>query len=131
MEGLVTVNGRCSVLVVEDDASIAEFVGPLLQDEGYAVQVVDNGEEALALVQREAPDVILLDLVLPGMSGEAVLRELREGGARVPIILMTAASEAAPGGRLAAEGLLQKPFELNSLLDEVRRVLGSRVCEQA
>ncbi len=129
LEGSVSAKERCSVLVVEDDASIAEFVVSVLEDEGYAVRATDNGEEALALVGREPPDVILLDLVLPGISGEALLRELRAADAHMPVILMTAAREAAPGGPVAAEGLLQKPFELASLLDEVERVLGERVCE--
>ncbi len=123
-------NGRCLVLVVEDDPSIAEFVDSALGDEGYRVRIVATGEEALKAVEATPPDLILLDLRLPGMSGAGFLQELRQRqGKATPVIQMTATRyggglEAVP----ATEGTLLKPFDLDDLLSEVQRVLGERAC---
>jgi DNA-binding response OmpR family regulator len=131
-EGPVSANSRCSVLVVEDDESIAEFVESVLRDEGYTVTTAGSGEEGLRRVHSDQPDVILLDLLLPGIGGEAFLRDLREReGSTAPVILMTAAREAEAEGGVVAEGLLLKPFELSQLLGEVERVLAGRPCAQA
>lgn len=115
----------CLVLVVEDDSSIAEFVESALVDEGYRVVVTPSGEEGLQRVAEERPAVILLDMILPGMSGGAFLRSLRQTyGTGIPILLMTAAREEPAQEGLETEGLLLKPFELNTLLSEVERVTG-------
>ncbi len=134
IEGLgratVQDSGRCLVLVVEDDPSIAEFVDSALGDEGYRVKVVATGEEALEAAAATPPDLILLDLRLPGISGAGFLQELRRREAKAaPVIQMTATRyggglEAMP----ATEGLLLKPFDLNDLLAETKRVLGERAC---
>lgn len=122
---------RCSVLVVEDDTSTAEFVEAVLRDDGYQVEIARDGVEALQNVERARPDVVLLDLLLPVMGGQSFMQELRRRrGRSIPVIIMTAAREPEPEGPAQAEGLLLKPFELGDLLEEVRRVLGARVCEQ-
>ena len=117
----------CLVLVVEDDPSIAEFVQSALADEGYRVAVTPSAEEGLQQVAEEQPAVILLDMLLPGMSGSAFLRRLREThGTAVPVVLMTAAREEPAQEGLHTAGLLLKPFELSTLLDQVERVTGER-----
>ena len=123
-------NGRCSALVVEDDASIAEFVESVLCDEGYDVRMAHSGEEALRQVAESRPDVVLLDLLLPALGGEAVLSALRERyGHKVPVILMTAAREGVSQREsLEAEGLLLKPFDLADLVREVQRQLATTSC---
>ncbi len=128
----VQESGRCLVLVVEDDPSIAEFVDSALGDEGYRVKIAATGEEALEAVQAAPPDLILLDLRLPGMSGAAFLQDLKQReGKAAPVIQMTATRyEGGPEGRLATEGLLLKPFDLDDLLAEVQRVLGEPACRR-
>ncbi len=123
-------NNRCSVLVVEDDPSTAQFVESALSDEGYNVRIVSNGAEALRQVEEAPPAVILLDLLLPVMGGASFLNELRrrypEG---IAVILMTATREGMEEAETTgAEGLLLKPFELDDLLAEVRRLTGEAVC---
>ncbi len=116
---------RCLVLVVEDDPSIAEFVEWVLGDEGYRAVVVATGEAALQQVATERPALILLDMILPGMSGTAFLHALRERYAPgIPVILMTAARDELVQEGVQAEGVLLKPFELDALLGEVERVAG-------
>jgi CheY-like chemotaxis protein len=129
MEGRVNADGGCVVLIVEDDPSIVEFVDAILHDEGYQVEAASDGQEGLRRVGEAAPDLILLDLLLPVMSGEAFLRELRRRvGTAIPVILMTATRDAGPSDAAPAEGVLLKPFELNALLAEVGRVLAGRPC---
>lgn len=114
---------RCLVLMVEDDPSIAEFVESALSDEGYQVVVTSSGEEGLQQVAKERPAIILLDMLLPGMSGGDFMRRLQdEFPPHIPIILMTAAREEPAQQGIQTEGLLLKPFELSTLLDEVERV---------
>ncbi len=118
--------GRCLVLVVEDDPATAEFVESALADEGYAVRVAHSGEDALRLAEKETPALILLDLILPGISGPALLDELRRSiGAGVPVVLMTAAREPEQE-KLAAAGMLLKPFDLDDLVREVARFTAER-----
>ncbi len=129
-EAKVSSRDRCSVLVVEDDQAIADFVASVLGEEGYQVEVVPSGEGGLDAVARVQPSVILLDLLLPVMSGPAFLEELhRRYGHTIPVIIMTAArEEARPEEGVSAEGQLLKPFELRDLLAEIRRVLEQREC---
>ncbi len=126
----MTVRERCSVLIVEDDPAITEFVASVLSDEGYRVEVAATGEEGLAALERARPSAILLDVLLPVMDGPTFLREIRQRyGTAVPVILMTAARDnAAPEQVPQTEGRLLKPFELDDLLAEVRRVLGEHEC---
>jgi DNA-binding response OmpR family regulator len=116
-------NRHCLVLVVEDDPSIAQFVESVLADEGYEVQVTPTAEQGLQRIAQRRPAVVLLDMILPGMSGSDFVAELRKAyGHSIPVVLMTAAREEPAQAGLAPEGLLLKPFELNALLREVERV---------
>ena len=81
------------ILVVEDDATIARFVELELEHAGYSVMKVADGIAALAAAQEFAPDVIVLDLMLPGMDGLEVTRSLRSAGATTPVLMLTARSE--------------------------------------
>jgi CheY-like chemotaxis protein len=129
MEAGVNPDERCSVLIVEDDPSIAEFVESVLRDEGYEVKTATDGQGALQEVERHRPDVILLDLLLPGMGGGTFRDELRRReGAPVRIIVMTAAREPGDESIKRADGLLLKPFELTQLLGVVQRVLAGQPC---
>jgi DNA-binding response OmpR family regulator len=113
------------VLVVDDDRPIVDFIAEVLRDEGYIVRGAFDALSALAAIEAETPDIVLLDLLMPGASGAELFRTLVERElATVPIILMTADNRAVE--RLAAQGvkfILVKPFELETLLDCVQGAL--------
>jgi DNA-binding response OmpR family regulator len=113
------------VLVVDDERKIRDVVGSYLAREGYGVVLAETGERALDMALREHPDLVVLDLKLPGLSGEEVARAVREVS-EVPIIMLTAKS--SEGDRLAGLGLgaddyLVKPFSVRELAARVAAVL--------
>jgi CheY-like chemotaxis protein len=113
-----------TILVVDDDASILETVGEILAQEGYHVVKATGGEEALALIRRTKPELILLDMRMPGMDGWAVARALHEREISIPIVVMTAAENAKRwADEIGAAGHLAKPFELDDLLRSVEERL--------
>jgi two-component system response regulator (stage 0 sporulation protein F) len=116
--------GTKTVLVVDDEPSLRLVLTEVLAQEGYAVVQAPNGQVGLRLAERLAPDVILLDLALPGKSGLDVLEELRgrQATRAIPVILMSAyAHLLRESDRRYAAGVLQKPFDLTDLLGQVQR----------
>jgi DNA-binding NtrC family response regulator len=121
------------VLVVDDDPSIATLVAEVLRDEGLQAKAVTNVREAAALIDQATPEVVLLDVNLPGLDGRDLLRQwlpLTASGMRV--LLMTgdrrAIDQLDDPAALGVVGQLLKPFELQDLLDAVRRALdGARL----
>jgi len=125
---------RRRVLVVEDDPSIMLGLRINLEAEGYAVQSAEDGERALALVHAEAPDLVILDVMLPKMNGLQVLQTLRREGHAMPIIILSARTgemDKVTGLELGAEDYVAKPFSLAELLARVRAALrrGPRILE--
>jgi len=117
-----------SILIVEDEADIAELVTYNLQREGYNVAAVASGEEGLSRATREPPDLVLLDLMLPGLDGLEVCRRLRADArtASTPIIMVTAKGEevdVVTGLELGADDYVTKPFSMRTLVARVRSVL--------
>ncbi len=109
------------MLVVDDDGAVRGFIGDALGSEGYRVIEAEDGEHALAALGRESPDLILLDVNMPGINGWDVLRQLRaKAGPHQPIVVMTGQytgqEQALASG---AQGYLAKPFELDDLLESV------------
>ena len=118
--------GTTKILVVEDDATIARLVELELEHAGFTVMKVGDGVAAVAAVQEYDPDLILLDLMLPGMDGLEVTRTLRFQGSTVPILMLTARSETqdvVTGFDAGADDYLRKPFEIPELLSRVRALL--------
>ncbi|MFQ6101231.1 MAG: response regulator [Anaerolineae bacterium] len=115
------------ILVVEDDDAIAAFVATALEREGYAVTRVRTGRAALSRIQSDAPDLVLLDLMLPGdVDGLQVCREIRGGETYIPIIIVTAKDadvDKVVGLELGADDYITKPFNTRELLARVRAVL--------
>ncbi|MBI3964509.1 MAG: response regulator [Chloroflexi bacterium] len=115
-----------NVLVVDDDESILMTVRDILELEGYGVVTAMNGDEALAVVERLTPDLVLLDMRMPVLDGWGFARALSERGLRVPIVVMTAAQDARRWAEeIGAAGHLAKPFDLVDLLAVVEGHLGS------
>jgi len=115
-------NPRSPVLVVDDDPSILDIIGDILESESYQVEKASNGAEALAAVERVRPAVILLDMRMPVMDGWTFARVLKERQIRIPILVMTAAQNAGRwADEIEADGYLAKPFDLIDLLNSVER----------
>ncbi|WP_217921021.1 response regulator transcription factor [Miltoncostaea oceani] len=111
------------VLVVEDEARIASFLIRGLRAQGYAVDHVATGEEALRGARDPELDLMILDLGLPDMDGTEVLRRLRDGGSRLPIVVLTArgdVTDRVEGLDLGADDYLTKPFAFDELLARIR-----------
>jgi two-component system, OmpR family, response regulator MprA len=117
---------RESVLVVDDDAPIRRMLERTLAAEGYDVSAVADGGSALAQVERRLPDVIVLDVAMPGVDGLAVTRRLRGKGLPVPILLLTARDalhQRVEGLDAGADDYLVKPFEVEELAARIRALL--------
>jgi CheY-like chemotaxis protein len=111
--------GRPRILVVDHDAAITATFENILGGEGYAVATATDGEQAIELAARQPFDLVLLDLVMPGIDGLDVLRRLREVAPRTRIIILSAYIEPdreAEAFRLGAEAVLSKPPDLSKLL---------------
>ena len=114
------------ILVVEDNADLAAGIEYNLTLEGYDVRVADDGRNAISTAQDWQPDLILLDLMLPGVDGYHVLQQIRGNGNRVPVIILSAKGEEADkvrGFRLDADQYVTKPFGILELLERVAALL--------
>ena len=122
------------VLVVEDEESFSEALGYLLRKEGFEVTVADTGPDALAEFERGGADLVLLDLMLPGLSGIEVCQRLRQSST-VPVIMLTAKDseiDKVVGLEIGADDYMTKPFSSRELVARIRAVLrrqGDRVSE--
>jgi CheY-like chemotaxis protein len=105
------------ILVVDDHREITDLVAEALSDEGFEVRVAHDGASALRAVQERRPDLLLLDVAMPVMRGDEVLRYLRSHGDRdLPIILMTADRAPERYAALGANQLIHKPFDIGRLI---------------
>ncbi len=113
-------NTEAPILVVDDDQTILKTVADILGLEGYPVTTASNGVEALQVVERTRPSLVLLDMRMPLLDGWGFARQLRARGLSTPILVMTAAQDAGVWAReIGADGYLAKPFDLTDLLDAV------------
>jgi two-component system response regulator VicR len=113
------------VLVIEDDAALARVLRDNLVFEGFQVECVGDGNQAVGVAKRFVPDLVVLDVMLPGRDGFELLRLLRQGG-RPPIIMLTARGQKADklrGLNLGADDYITKPFDLEEFLARVQAVL--------
>src|SRR6266571_5242002 len=114
-----------SILVVEDEESIAEAVRARLANEGYRVRVTQDGPQAIRAVEAERPDLVVLDLMLPGMDGLEVCKEIQKRD-WIPILMLTARTDEADkiaGFSVGADDYLTKPFSPRELVARVRAII--------
>lgn len=119
------------ILIVEDEEALSDPLAFLLDREGFQTIVVDNGLDALPVFDREGADLVLLDVMLPGMSGMEVCRKLREVSS-VPIIMLTAKDselDKVLGLELGADDYVTKPYSARELIARIRAVLRRRSAE--
>ena len=114
------------ILVVEDNRELAAAIRYNLEIEGFAVEVAEDGPSGLESARRMEPDLLILDLMLPGLDGFDLLSRLRGSGFEAPVLILSARGEEADkvrGFRLGADQYLTKPFGLLELLERVKRLL--------
>jgi two-component system response regulator VicR len=115
------------IVLIEDEPAVAGMVRIVLQDEGYRVCVAQNGKAGLQLVRETHPDLVLADMMMPVLDGEAVARSIHADPqlADVPVVLMSAGRGPTPDLEGLYQAFLSKPFELDTLLDVVARQIRS------
>jgi two-component system, OmpR family, response regulator len=122
----MTEGSGLRLLVVDDEPAIVDVLATSLRFLGYEVDEAASGRQALAAVREHSPDLVLLDVMLPDFDGFEVVRRLREGGARVPVVFLTAreSGEDVVGGLdMGADDYITKPFRLAEVAARVRAVL--------
>lgn len=115
-----------NILIVEDDRKIASFTSRGLREEGFVVEVAEDGETGLAAALTRTHDLILMDIRLPGRDGVEVIKEIRRAGMKTPVILLTAAMsvpDKVRGLDAGADDYLTKPFSFEELMARMRAVL--------
>lgn len=118
-----------SILVVEDDKGIQTYIKELLLDNGYSVQTASDGVIALKYIEKTQPDLVILDLGLPNVSGESVCVEVRKKYPELPVIILTAKDTTADivrGLKLGADDYIAKPFEGEVLLARIHARLRNK-----
>jgi CheY-like chemotaxis protein len=115
------------ILVVDDIADNSFLLQTVLEGEGYQVDVADNGSTALDKIVAHPPDLVLLDVMMPGMSGFEVTRRIRQNPSLpfIPILLITGYTEPTPadGFDAGADGFIRKPIDFDDLLQRIRAIL--------
>jgi CheY-like chemotaxis protein len=109
-----------AILVADDNRGFADLVAATLQDAGYEVVTASTGLAAVACVEQNEVDLAVLDVLMPGISGDAVAERLRQASPGLPVLLMTGADEDYAAG--SGLPVLRKPFPQEDLLDAVRRL---------
>jgi two-component system OmpR family response regulator len=114
------------VLVVDDEENVVHLVASALRFDGFEAVTADNGHSALSAVAEHDPDLVVLDVMMPGLDGHAVLQHLRAAGSMVPVIFLTArdtSNDRVTGLRSGADDYVVKPFSVEELLARVHAVL--------
>lgn len=128
------MNPTPTILFIDDDPAVLMSVGDRLALEGYQVVKAISGDEALQALKTVTPDLIILDISMPGMTGLAFLKKISrpDGKPRYPVLVFTARANMQPFfGQMELEGFLAKTSDPNDLLQEVARILGKGRCETA
>jgi DNA-binding response OmpR family regulator len=115
-----------TVLLVDDEVEFTSALAERLSFRGIRAQTAGDGEEALAMIERDPPQVVLLDLMMPGMSGVEVLQEIRRTHPEIKVILLTghgSTREGMEGMRLGAFDYLMKPLSIEELMEKLRNAV--------
>lgn len=122
-----------SILIVDDEPSILKSLSGLLTDEGFEVITADNGYEALKLIDTEAPDLVVLDIWMPGIDGIETLKEIKKSNAVLPVIIITGhgnVETAVKATKLGAFDLIEKPLNIDKIIVAINNALNFRRLEE-
>ena len=125
-------NSRKKVLVVDDEATICQLMTAFLQTRGYSVDVANNGDQALSRFRTDPPDMVLLDISMPGMQGTDLLEKMKELNTRCGVIVLSAYGDDATINEAMEKGAycyIQKPMELRHLSDQLQALETSMVSQ--
>jgi CheY-like chemotaxis protein len=117
---------RKTILVVDDELGILEVLEAILSDAGFKVISAMNGQEAMALLQEEVPDLVIVDFMMPLLDGAGVIKAMRADGrlGRVPVLLASALPEQTISERCTGyDAFLRKPYKTEKLMEEISRLL--------
>ncbi len=122
-----------SILIVDDEPSIVQSLSGLLTDEGFEVITANNGYEALKIIEAEAPDLVLLDIWMPGIDGIETLKEIKKNSASLPVIIITGhgnVETAVKATKLGAFDLIEKPLNIDKVIVAINNALNFRRLEE-
>ncbi len=122
-----------SILIVDDEPSIVQSLSGLLADEGFEIVTASNGYEALKTIETEAPDLVLLDIWMPGIDGIETLKEIKKGNAALPVIIITGhgnVETAVKATKLGAYDLIEKPLNIDKVIVAINNALNFRRLEE-
>lgn len=115
-----------TILVVDDEFGILEVLEAILSEAGFQVRSAMNGQAAMAILQKEVPDLVIVDFMMPLLDGAGVIKAMRADGrlGRVPVLLASALPEQAISERCTGyDGFLRKPYKIERLMEEISRLL--------
>jgi two-component system nitrogen regulation response regulator NtrX len=122
-----------SVLIVDDEPSILQSLGGLLSDEGFEIITASNGYEALKIIDKESPDLVLLDIWMPGIDGIETLKEIKKGNPYIQVIIITGHGNietAVKATKLGAFDLIEKPLSIDKVIVSINNALDFRRLEE-
>ncbi|MDX2439799.1 MAG: sigma-54 dependent transcriptional regulator, partial [Desulfobacterales bacterium] len=122
-----------SVLIVDDEPSILQSLGGLLSDEGFEIITASNGYEALKIIDKESPDLVLLDIWMPGIDGIETLKEIKKGNPYIQVIIITGHGNietAVKATKLGAFDLIEKPLSIDKIIVSINNALDFRRLEE-
>lgn len=126
-------NRDVKILIIDDQPGIRQLLSEILKEEGYSIYNAINGMEGISKIEEVKPDVILLDMKMPGMDGIEVLSELKQLNINTKVIMMTAYGELDPineARHLGAYGYISKPFDVLELCQTIRNVVNESMNQQ-
>lgn len=115
---------QAQILIVDDDEEIRNFLGALLQDEGYSTESAEDGLVALKRLEETMPDLILLDIMMPRMDGYRFAEALHQRGLSIPFIVLSANPREQQAKAMGACSFIAKPFDLLDLLEKIDSCAG-------
>ena len=122
-----------SILIVDDEPSILQSLSGLLTDEGFEIYTADNGYEALKIIDSEVPDMVLLDIWMPGIDGIETLKEIKKTNPALPVIIITGhgnVETAVKATKLGAFDLIEKPLNIDKVIVAINNALNFRRLEE-
>ncbi|TMB30987.1 MAG: response regulator [Deltaproteobacteria bacterium] len=116
-----------TILLVDDEYAVVEILATLLADEGYAILTASDGQQALDILSKKAPDAVITDQMMPLVDGAELFRRMQQNRSyrRIPVVLMSSAPMAPAHSMLPWAMFLQKPFEFHDLIEWLRKHLGA------